>query len=286
MTIPVPRASCGAHLAALFILSLLAARPGPAVAEEDLTRFAQHDAISTQTIDHGVWGEFLSAYVVTDPSLALNRVAYGAVRAQDRARLNTYLAQLSETSIDHYNRDEQLAFWLNLYNALTVRLVLEHYPVASIRDIDISPGLFADGPWGATLVEVEGVALSLDDIEHRILRSLWRDPLIHYGVSCASVGCPNLADRPYTGADVHDLLAKGARAYINGPRGVVLAEDRLAVSSIYDWYEEDFGGSDAAVLAHLRAYAESPLRAALESRTGIEEYRYDWSLNEAIVRPD
>ncbi len=97
---------------------------------------------------------------------------------------------LAATSADRLRRAEQFPFWINLYNALTVKVVLDHYPVEIIRDIDISPGLFADGPWGKKLVTVEGEALSLDDIEHRILRPIWKDPRLHYVLNCAALGVP------------------------------------------------------------------------------------------------
>ena len=105
------------------------------------------------------------------------------------------------------SRDEQLAYWINLYNALTVKVILDHYPVKSILDIDISPGWFSIGPWGKKLVAVEGVEISLDDIEHRILRPIWRDPRIHYALNCAAVGCPNLLREAFTGATAEVLLA-------------------------------------------------------------------------------
>ncbi|MEE8270937.1 MAG: DUF547 domain-containing protein, partial [Alphaproteobacteria bacterium] len=154
-------------------------------------RWMPHDPQSTAAIDHTAWDAVLARYVSGHPD-GINRVAYGSVTAADRAALDRYLDALSATPIARFNRDQQFAFWVNLYNALTVRVVLDHYPVDSIRDIDISSGLFADGPWGRDLIEVDGTALTLDDIEHRILRPLWRDPRIHYAVSCASLGCPNL----------------------------------------------------------------------------------------------
>lgn len=173
-----------------------------------------------------------------------------------------------------------MAYWINLYNALTMQVVLEHYPVDSIRDIDISPGWFSDGPWGAKLVGVEGEQLTLDDIEHRILRPIWQDPRIHYTVNCASVGCPNLALEAYTTANYNELAEAGVRAYINSPRGAVVDKGRLKVSSIYAWFKTDFGGTDASVIQHLRQYAEPELAAELDGVKKISDDFYDWSLNE------
>ena len=98
------------------------------------------------------------------------------------AALNAYVENLSRMPINDFNRAEQKAFWINLYNALTVKVVLAAYPVKSIRDIAISPGLFARGPWGKKLIEIDGETVSLNDIEHRILRPIWRDPRLHYAL--------------------------------------------------------------------------------------------------------
>jgi len=162
-----------------------------------------------------------------------------------------------------------------------VKVVLDHYPVASIMDIKISPGLFAPGPWGRKLLRIEGEEVSLDDIEHRILRPIWRDARLHYAVNCASVGCPNLQRDAFTAANTETLLDRGAREYVNSGRGVVGAGTNLYASSIYKWFREDFDDSETGVLAHLRRYAAPDLARALEGRRDISAYQYDWKLNDA-----
>lgn len=241
-------------------------------------RWSAHDEGNRQRIDHGAWDRFLAAHVVPG-SDGIARIAYGRVSAADRAALSGYLDSLSAVSVSRYSRAEQFAFWVNLYNALTVRTVLEHYPVESIRDIDLSSGLLADGPWGAKLIEVEGEAVSLDDIEHRILRPIWKDPRIHYAVNCASLGCPNLRRSAFTAANTESLLDRGAREYVNHPRGARVAGDSLVLSSIYSWFESDFS-PDGGVLPHLRRYADPDLAARLKGRDRAQEHRYDWTLND------
>lgn len=250
---------------------------------EPWPRWRAHDAASTSTVDHTAWDRFLAAYLVRGED-GINRLRYGGVGAADRAALESYVEGLSAIPISRYNRAEQLAFWINLYNALTVRVVLDHYPVASIRDIDISPGLFADGPWTRKLVTVEGEALSLNDIEHRILRPIWADPRLHYALNCAALGCPNLQPTAFTGANAEALMEAGARAYVNHPRGARMDNGALVVSSIYVWFAEDFGGGDRDVIAHLRRYAEPGLAAALAGASGIADHRYDWRLNAVAGR--
>ena len=129
-------------------------------------------------------------------------------------------------------------------------------------------------------LSVEGERLSLDDMEHRILRPIWKDPRLHYAVNCASVGCPNLQAEAYTAAGTERLLEKGAREYVNHPRGAEKGERLLTLSSIYKWFREDFGGAEAGVMEHLRRYADTPLRDELGTYRGKVKYRYDWSLNE------
>jgi hypothetical protein len=160
-------------------------------------------------------------------------------------------------------------------------VVLSHYPVASIRDIDVSPGLFSDGPWDRALVTVAGEALTLNDIEHRILRPIWRDPRIHYAVNCASIGCPNLQAAPFTAENTEALLESAARSYVNSPRGVSFGETGLVVSSIYVWFQDDFGDNDAKVIAHIERYAEPELAERIRQAPRLSGHAYDWELNDA-----
>ena len=243
-------------------------------------RWLQQDPSSTLTVDHSAWAAFLARHVHTGTD-GVNRVDYGEVDSQDRALLQGYLAAMAAVPVSRLNRDEQGAYWINLYNALTVEVVLEHYPVASIRDIDISPGLFSQGPWRRKLITVEGEAISLDDIEHHILRPIWRDPRMHYALNCASVGCPNLQPQPYTGENLSHVLDLAAMAYVNSPRGLHFEDGKLCVSSIYMWYIDDFGGDDAGVIRHLMAYSEPSLAMRLQTLDEIDRHEYDWRLNDA-----
>ena len=243
-------------------------------------RWTAHDPASEAAIDHGLWGEILARCLVTG-SDGVNRFDYAKAAADDLGRLDAYLAMLAATSISDHRRPEQMAYWINLYNALTIKVVLDHYPVKSIRDIDISPGLLSDGPWGRKLVAIERETLSLDDIEHQILRPIWRDPRIHYAVNCASIGCPNLQPAPFEAGMLDSQLDQAAIEFVNHRRGVAIEGGRITVSSIYDWFQEDFGGSDPGVIAHLKAYAAPDLAMKLEGFERIDDDGYDWRLNDA-----
>ncbi|MEM9050205.1 MAG: DUF547 domain-containing protein [Pseudomonadota bacterium] len=227
--------------------------------------------------DHAAWAAVLSNHWRLGQD-GIARIDYAAIKA-DIAPLRTYVAMLEGTDPRSLNAAAQMAFWINLYNALTVRLVAEAWPVRSIRSV--KGGLFGLGPWDETLLSVAGRGLSLDDIEHGILRPIFRDPRIHYAVNCAALGCPNLAGRPFTAQALEAMLEANATAFINHPRGVRVADGRLTVSSIFHWFKEDFGGTDAGVIAHLQRYAAAPLAAALAGRSRIDDHAYDWDVNAA-----
>jgi len=247
--------------------------------------WTQHDNTNTARIDHTPWTAFLATYV--QPSAdGINRVRYAEVSDFDGRGLSGYLDYLTALPIAGYARAEQRAYWINLYNARTVRLVLDHYPLDSIFKLDISPGLLSFGPWGKKLVMVGGIELSLNDIEHRILRAGWSDNRLHYALNCASLGCPNLQPAAFTRANSERLLVDAAGAYINHPRGVSVAGGALTASKIYAWFKADFGDYDAAVVAHFRRYARPELKAALDGVTAISAYEYDWSLNDLARRPE
>jgi hypothetical protein len=233
----------------------------------------------SMSVDHAAWQQILDRYLSASQD-GINRFAYGRVSAADKAALKTYLTMLQGVKASGLGESEQRAFWINFYNALTIDVVLDHYPVTSIRDI--GGGLFVTGPWKKELVAVEGRKLSLDNIEHDILRKTWRDPRVHYAVNCASISCPNLMAQAFTGAKLERMLNQGALDYVNHPRGARVERGRLTLSKIFEWYRRDFGSRDGEIIAHVAGYAEPKLKAQLADIKTIAGYGYDWSLNEAM----
>ena len=250
-------------------------------AANDVTEFWQaRDDTSEACIDHGAWQALLDGYLRSDHPSGINRFDYAALKAhtEDTAHLADYLASLQAIDPRTCSGAQQLAYWINFYNALTVHVVLADYPIESIRDIGDSWVL--PGPWkdvNATVAEQE---LTLDNIEHDILRPIWRDNRIHYAVNCASYGCPNLLPQAFTAANAKQLFEQGAKAYVNHPRGASFTADSdLQVSSIYDWFQEDFDDSEAGVLRHLMQYATGELAERLQGFDGDMTFEYDWKLN-------
>ncbi len=266
----------------LLSVLLIAATAHSAPKADLWERWEAHDPASTTSVDHRTWDALLGKYLSTSDPSGINLFRYGAVTTLDRTALEMYLDELQAVKVSALNRAEQIAYWINLYNVLTVNTVLGHYPVNSIKDIDISPGLFANGPWDAKLIIIENVKVSLNDIEHRILRPIWRDPRIHYAVNCAAIGCPDLQDRAYVPEELDQMLDEAAVQFINHPRGAAIDQkDRLVLSSIYKWFGEDFGDDLDEILEHIRGYALDELKEKIPTGERIKvKYRYDWSLND------
>jgi len=245
-----------------------------------------HNAENNEVIDHSAWQIFLEKYLVTNPlnteSSAIsriNRLRYAGVSEKDRALLDNYLNNLEGTAVSSFSRPQQRAFWINLYNASTVNLILEHYPLETITNISFS--FFSFGPWDEDLLSVEGVELSLNDVEHRILRPIWKDKRTHYALNCASLGCPNLLPQAFTYLNTESLLEQGARDYINHPRGVKIQGENLILSKIYEWYQADFGGNEEGVIKHLQRYSTNKKLKYLHADDLEIEYQYNWLLNAA-----
>ncbi|WP_131793547.1 DUF547 domain-containing protein [Legionella brunensis] len=241
-----------------------------------------NNPLSQAIIPHDEWQEFLNRRVITDDE-GINLVDYANLTDADYDLLKSYITKMSHIDIDAYNRDEQLAFWLNLYNALTVQIIADYYPVGSIEEINISPGLFSIGPWGAKLVTINGTPLSLDEINNRIIRPVWNDPRTHYATNNGSIGAANLGKKAYRGTTIETALNDAASEYINSLRGAQVIEGELIVSKIYEWYNEDFGGSKADIITHLKQFAKEPLRSQLKHINTIDGYVYNWHLNSTIV---
>lgn len=235
------------------------------------------EADSGGKLHHEAWGRFLAAHLEVGEC---NLLRYAEVSVRGREELEGYISGLAAVPIRSFSRAEQRAFWINLYNAATVRLVLTHYPIASIRGIRSPAEPFGSGPWNLRIAIVEGRALTLNDIEHRILRPIWNDARLHYGLNCAARGCPNLQPVAFTAQNTEELLEAGARQFVNG-RGVRRTKTGLILSSLYRWFIEDFGDGRAGLLHHLARYADGPLAAALARAPRIYGYAYDWALNDA-----
>ena len=241
------------------------------------SHWTSHAPGSTINVGHQLWQGLLDKHL-TIHSDGINRVDYRAFTVADKQQLDSYLGYLSNIAPTQLNRRQQLPYWINLYNALTVKVVLQHPDKDSIKQMKSK--LFSFGPWDDEQLSIEGLPVTLNDIEHRILRPIWRDRRIHYAVNCASIGCPNLSVRAYTDDNTETLLQAAERAYLRHSRGLEFdANGVLRLSSIFDWYQEDFGGDPRTLLEYL-AEVRTDLREQLLTYSDSIEYHYDWSLND------
>ena len=234
------------------------------------------DPQSTIQIDHSSWQLLLSIYVHENPD-RINRVSYKNFSNQHTLLLDSYIQELSAISPTHLKKNSQLAYWINLYNALTVQLVLSHPRKKSIMKMKSS--FFSIGPWDDELLTIEGKAVTLNDIEHRILRPIWRDHRLHFALNCASIGCPNLSKTAYTSGNAQALLQKAQSNYLNHPRGLSFVNNKLLLSSIFKWYQVDFSEDEKGLKAYLAAELPQKAQRILSSNDSIA-YDYDWDLNE------
>ena len=251
-------------LLAAFVLPVMNVSAAPAV------------ALRTP-VDHSAFDLLLRQHVVN------GLVDYDAFGRS--AEFSRYLALLDRVDPASLDDNERLAYWINVYNAYTIELVNRHKERASIRNINKSFGfLRLKGPWSEPLVRAAGRTLSLDDVEHRIIRKEFHDPRVHFALVCAALGCPPLRSEAYTGARLDAQLDDQARRFLlRSPEKnrVDVATGTVYVSMIFRLYRDDFGGTDASVGAFIaRWYPEGAERLLLQSgKYSLRETDYDWSLN-------
>lgn len=266
-------------LAMFAALSIVFSVPaGAAPAPEKWAFWDRANEASTATIDHSLWQAVLDKYLVESPD-NINRFLYSEVSGEGRSELTSYLQLMAALDPREFNALEQQAYWINFYNALTVDLVLKYPKKGSI--LRMGERFFSIGPWDDKVVTVAGEELTLNDIEHRILRPIFQDHRVHYAVNCASIGCPNLAATAFSAADLEAQLATAESDYINHARGVTIDnKGRVQLSQIFEWYRDDFAADTKGLLQYLAMHHAS-LGDTLQKYTGKVRYEYDWDLNKA-----
>ena len=234
--------------------------------------------VGSGKVDHSAFDAILKQYISVDAA-GYSSVNYSGLVGQ-RGTVESYVEGLVALDPRQLSRSEAHAYWINLYNAKTLAVMLEKWPVKSIRDINLGGGgFFGKGPWSKKLMTIADVELSLDDIEHRIIRPIFNDPLSHYALNCASYSCPNLMPRAYTAGNLKGQMQDSATLYINHPRGLSIKNGQISASKIYSWYADDFGGK-GKLKAHWLQFAKPELAAQIKAAS-IDGYVYDWTANVA-----
>lgn len=229
------------------------------------------DELSDRQIDHSLWSIFLSTYVKKRDGM--NLVDYSKVSPYDYRKLEHYIEELEKVRVTTLNRAEQFVYWINLYNALTVKVIVDNYPIKSIKRIKPS-GIFSFGPWDEEFLNIEGRKISLNSIEHGILRPIWQDYRVHYAVNCASLGCPPLIDRAFTRENAESLLKSAEVYFLNSSYGVQLEGDTLILSSIFNWFLKDFSTSEEGLLRYIEE-----INPSIKGKYKRIRYSYNWDLN-------
>lgn len=210
--------------------------------------------------DHSVFNELLSTYVSSK-----GVVDYLGFQKQE-AKLDDYLAWLgTNVPASSVKRNERLAYWINAYNAYTIKLILKNYPLKSITD------LHGGKPWDVKWIDLGGKTYSLNNIENDIIRPEFNEPRIHFAVNCAAQSCPPLANKAFTASNLESLLEKQTVAFVNNKKYNQLSRESVVVSKIFDWYGKDFGD----IASYISKYAME----SVKKEANVSYNEYDWSLN-------
>lgn len=234
--------------------------------------------------DHSPFNQVLQEYV-NDQGL----VRYAAL-AENRAQLDAYVDSLGLYSPASHpdrfpTREHELAYWINAYNAFTLRGVIDAYPIASVKDAFVLNGFFNRQTFVAG-----GSEMTLDHVENKIIRPTYQEPRIHFAVNCAALSCPQLDNQAFTASDLDAHLEQALTRFAQDPNHVSLQAKKLHLSKVLDWYGEDFTAwfpSDRpnpenmpTIVNYLRPYLPPDLAAGLTEDVAIEYNEYDWTLNE------
>jgi hypothetical protein len=223
-------------------------------------------------VDHAAYDRLLKKYV-TEKGL----VNYKAWKA-DPQELNQYLDQLSKNPpAASWSKPEQMAYWINAYNAYTIRLILNHYPVKSIKDIGSKIKIpFVTTPWAAEFFSIGGKKMSLDDIEHGTLRKKYDDPRIHFALVCASISCPRLRNEAYTADKLDRQLDEQGRDFLNNPVKNNVGQQSAQLSKYFDWYKGDWSKNGQSVAKWVNKYAATKMNPDAK----VSYLDYNWNLNQ------
>jgi len=234
-------------------------------------------SVPFENIDHSAWHALLRKYVDQD-----GQVQYQAWHASrdDRQALEQYLARLSAGGASRSTpKAAKLAFWINAYNAVTVHGILREYPTTSIRNHTAK--LVGYNIWKHLKLYVGGKPCSLDHMEHKILRKM-EEPRIHFAIVCASIGCPRLLNEAYTADALNEQLERNSQDFFSRPQNFRYQQGSVQLSSILDWFGEDFGSNQATQLRTISQWlpTQEARDAATSGRIRVSYLDYDWNLNE------
>jgi hypothetical protein len=232
--------------------------------------------------DYEVWQDLLTKYY--DPAQGMK---YKALKEHDKAALDQLRQKMAAVGVNSLSRPDQLAYWINLYNISTVGVVVDNYPVDSIRDISTDP-IVRLNVFKKPTVKTKAGAIALNDVENDKIRTGFKDPRIHFAINCAAKSCPPIRTEPYVGARINEQLDDQARRFLNGPHGARLEKDGsgidLHVTKILDWFKDDFEKWGGGRVAFVRKFLPADKQKQIDGAKGdvdLDFDDYDWTLNDA-----
>lgn len=222
--------------------------------------------------NHQAWDQLLKAHV--SPTGIVDYKGF----IEDKSKLDAYLKTISDNAPDRktWSKNEQLAYWINAYNAFTVKLIVDNYPVKSIRDL--GPALkipLIKDVWHYKFFKIGGQESSLDEIEHSILRKEFEEPRIHFAINCASVSCPPLLNEAFTAAKMETQLDRVAKTFVNDKSRNKITANAVEISSIFSWFKGDFT-KNGSIIDFLNKYST----VKISSNAKVSHLDYNWNLNE------
>lgn len=224
----------------------------------------------TSKVDHSVFDKLLKKYVTVKGEVDYQNFA------NDRKSLRQYLNSLSNNEPDTltWSREDQLAYWINLYNAFTTEIILDHYPLESIRDIGTKiPIVFGESAWDIEFINIASKTFTLDAIEHEVLKK-YGDPRIHFALVCAATSCPNLRREAYLPEKLESQLNSQAILFLSDPVKNKIGSDVIKVSKVFDWYSDEFT-KNGSIIDYINQYS----RQTINPGATIKYFKFDWSLN-------
>ncbi len=222
-------------------------------------------------VSHNGFDQLLQKYV-DDQGM----VNYKGLK-QDRSKLKSYLAILENNAPQKsWTRDQKLAYWINAYNAYTLDLILEHYPVKSIKEIGSTIKIpFVSTAWDVKFINIGGKEYDLNNIEHGIIRKEFNEPRIHFALVCAAVSCPKLQNRAYTPEKLEEQLTTAAKQFLANPSKNKISSNKATLSKLFNWYGGDFK-TDGTLIEYINKYSAT----TLNKNAKIAWMDYNWDLNE------
>ncbi|TGE08644.1 DUF547 domain-containing protein [Hymenobacter fodinae] len=263
------------HLNRIFAFSLLAGTLGAlasfTTAPKSTRTYRADLAVAPAAFDHSSYDRLLKKYVNEK-----GQVNYKGLKANQK-EFNQYLQLLSKNPpTASWSKPEQMAYWINAYNAYTIRLILDHYPVQSIKDIGSKIQIpLVTTPWASKFFTIGGNNMSLDEIEHGTLRKKYNDPRIHFALVCASVSCPRLRNEAYTAAQLDRQLDDQGRDFLNNPSKNKVGKSEAQLSKYFDWYKSDWTENGQSVASWVNRYSTTKM----DPNAKVTYLDYNWNLN-------